>query len=199
MTYFTSDLHLGHERTLETRRMFTSVDEMDAALIANWNDRVTAGDLVMIVGDLMFRSKKSPEAYLSALNGKKVLIRGNHDAAWIDALGEYRMAYYFEGVYDMHLLDAGSVKLFLCHYPMIEWEHSRQGSLLICGHLHGKKAEPPAQLFAKVPYAFNAGVDVNGMKPVTLAEMIQNNDRFYGSPLDKKQREECLRRVRALP
>ena len=80
MIYFTIDMHLGHENIIRLcNRPFSNVEEMDQALIDNWNRRVQPQDTIYILGDLMFRNKKPPEEYLRQLNGKKHLIIGNHD------------------------------------------------------------------------------------------------------------------------
>lgn len=45
MIYFTSDLHLGHANIIRhCNRPFSSVEEMDDALIDNWNAKVTNAD-----------------------------------------------------------------------------------------------------------------------------------------------------------
>ena len=55
MIYYTSDLHLGHANIIKLcKRPFSDVDEMNAVLISNWNNRVTNGDTVYISGDLMY-------------------------------------------------------------------------------------------------------------------------------------------------
>lgn len=52
-TYFTSDTHFSQERTLEfSKRPFISTDEMDLAMISNWNKKVTMNDDVFHAGDL---------------------------------------------------------------------------------------------------------------------------------------------------
>ena len=84
MIYFTSDLHLGHANAIKLcRRPFSCVEEMDETLIANWNERVTNGDTVYILGDLLFRNQTPTESYLDRLKGKKHLITGNHDRKWM--------------------------------------------------------------------------------------------------------------------
>lgn len=84
MIYYTSDLHLGHANVIRhCDRPFADADEMDAALINNWNAKVHRNDTVYIVGDFLFRAKRPAEGYLSSLKGKKHLIIGNHDKYWM--------------------------------------------------------------------------------------------------------------------
>ncbi len=80
MIYYTADLHLGHENAIKfDQRPFACVEEMDEALIRNWNARVTDRDRIYIAGDLIFRSKRAPEWYLERLRGIKYLVIGNHE------------------------------------------------------------------------------------------------------------------------
>ena len=78
---FTSDLHFGHENILRfDNRPFSTTDEMDAELIRRWNAKVDRGDLVYVLGDMIWKSKND-EAFriIQSLNGQIILIRGNHD------------------------------------------------------------------------------------------------------------------------
>jgi len=51
--YWTSDLHLGHTNIIRyTGRPFADVDEMNRALIEQWNDVVTDTDEVWVLGDV---------------------------------------------------------------------------------------------------------------------------------------------------
>ena len=53
MKYYISDLHLFHENAIEfDHRPFTSLQEMHNAILKNWNERVTNGDMVYILGDV---------------------------------------------------------------------------------------------------------------------------------------------------
>lgn len=197
MVYFTSDLHLGHENVLNWRTGFSSIEEMDEKLISNWNSRIHKNDFVIITGDLIYKSRRSPTEYLDALKGRKILIKGNHDTDWLKDLTDEQVAEYFEDIYDMYSLKRNGVKLRFCHYPMIAWESSRQDSILICGHIHDKRKGFEFEMFSKTPYAFNAGVDVNGMMPVTLSELIKNNDAFYGTVLSEQERTELMQKCLA--
>jgi len=54
MIYFTADQHFGHANIIKLcSRPFSDVHEMDEALIENWNRRVTNGDTIYIIGDLL--------------------------------------------------------------------------------------------------------------------------------------------------
>ena len=55
--FFTSDLHFGHENVLRfDNRPFETVEEMDEELINRWNDKVGKGDLVYVLGDLIWKT-----------------------------------------------------------------------------------------------------------------------------------------------
>ena len=79
--FFTSDLHFGHENALQfDKRPFVSVEEMDAELIRRWNTKVGKGDLVYVLGDMIWKSRKGEaEQIIRSLNGQIILIKGNHD------------------------------------------------------------------------------------------------------------------------
>ena len=51
MKYYISDLHLFHENAIKyDHRPFDSIQEMHEEIMKNWNDRVTNGDIVYILG-----------------------------------------------------------------------------------------------------------------------------------------------------
>ena len=83
MIYFTSDLHFGHSNIMKFHpcfRPFSSVEEMDRALIGHWNNRVNPCDTVYNIGDISFHKDMGTNiSIFSKLNGKHVLVLGNHD------------------------------------------------------------------------------------------------------------------------
>lgn len=177
MIYFTSDLHLGHANIVKLcDRPFSGVEEMDEALIANWNGRVTNGDDVYIAGDLIFRNDVPAERYLERLKGRKHLVVGNHDGRWMRGADLSR---HFESVGMLAELDACGRHLTICHYPMMSWPNGgRKSSLHVYGHIHNNRGGSYWPLLRTMDRALNACVEVNGYMPVTLEELVANNAAF---------------------
>jgi calcineurin-like phosphoesterase family protein len=184
MIYFTADLHLGHSNIIRhCERPFANVEEMDETLIANWNKRVRSGDSVYILGDLIFRASASPDGYLAGLNGKKHLILGNHDKDWVKKADLER---YFESVAPFAEISAEQQRVSLCHYPMMSWNHMAKGAYMIHGHIHNNRNADYFPLMRKMPNLLNAGVDINGFRPVGLCELIANNENFKSEYTDRE-------------
>ena len=94
-TYFIADTHFGDSAILRyENRPFENVSHMDNELISRWNSVVSDEDCVYVLGD--FGADGYETEVISALNGKKYLIKGNHDVKSNDY---YRKA-GFEEVYD---------------------------------------------------------------------------------------------------
>ena len=59
MIYYTADLHF-HYALLLPSRPFATVEEMDEALVKNWNDTVGPEDTVYLVGDIGWNGGRGP-------------------------------------------------------------------------------------------------------------------------------------------
>ena len=174
MIFFTSDTHFGHENVIRfCDRPFATVEEMDEALIKNWNDRVTNNDTVYILGDMFFRSK-NPEQILRRLKGKKRLIVGNHDGSWMTKI-DYEK--YFVSVDKFLETNDGTHAVTLCHFPLLTWKHAKR-SYMIHGHIHNDTSMDFWPMIVTRDNVLNAGVDINGYKLVTFDELVENNRRF---------------------
>lgn len=175
MIFYTSDLHFGHENIIKScGRPFSSADEMDEALIAAWNARVTRADTVYILGDLIYKAERPPEYYLKRLKGKKCLIVGNHDSFWLDNVNYED---YFEDVSPLKVINSGAGIATLCHFPMLDFE----GRWHIHGHIHNNTVRPYWPVLRSMPAALNAGADINNFVPVTFEELVENNTSFKAS------------------
>jgi calcineurin-like phosphoesterase family protein len=77
-----SDPHIGHDNIIRfCNRPFANVEEQDIKITGLWNATIRPQDLVIILGDFVW-TKGSSELIKEAikkLNGRKILVRGNHD------------------------------------------------------------------------------------------------------------------------
>jgi len=170
MIFYISDTHFGHANIIKhCNRPFADVDEMNEALIMNWNNKVTNQDIVYICGDLMFRSVTAPEMFLSRLKGKKHLIIGNHDKSWMPKVDLSR---HFESVDNLKIIAVSEGKITLCHYPMMSFGSHYH----IFGHIHNNKSDTYWSLLRSMDNAMNASVEINNYEPVTFAELVRNNE-----------------------
>lgn len=180
MVYFIADTHFGHANVLKLcNRPFETVDEMNETIIKNWNERVRGNDTVYILGDMFFRCA-DPEAILKRLHGRKHLLVGNHDGSWIHRVDTGK---YFKSVSHMLETSDGAHAITLCHYPMLTWNHQRK-SYMIHGHIHNNTDFDFYPLITRRGNILNAGVDMNGFKPVTFEELLENNRAFIEKYLD---------------
>lgn len=130
-------------------------------------------DTVYVVGDMFFRCP-DPESILKRLKGKKRLIVGNHDSTWMSKVD---MGRYFLSVDSFLETSDGAHALTLCHYPMVTWKHTIR-SYMIHGHIHADTGADFWPLLRCRENVLNAGVDVNGYRPVTFDELVENNRKF---------------------
>ena len=79
--FFIADTHFGGENIRRyENRPFETAEEMDEKLIENWNHVVTEEDTVYVLGDFSdYNDEEKEKDILARLNGKKVLVMGNHD------------------------------------------------------------------------------------------------------------------------
>lgn len=83
-TWLISDTHFFHKKIIEyCSRPFSSIEEMNETFIQNWNSKVKKDDTIYHLGDFAL-GKNNLQELLSRLNGRKILIRGNHDAKGVN-------------------------------------------------------------------------------------------------------------------
>lgn len=81
MPYIIADLHLDHASIIDyCNRPYDTVDEMNQALITNWNTTIDPDDDIVFLGDLTVKSGVTPiYNYVDQLHGNWTFIIGNHD------------------------------------------------------------------------------------------------------------------------
>lgn len=174
MIFFTADTHFGHANIIRMcERPYSDIEEMNEAFIAAWNDRVSGGDTMYIIGDMFFRCA-DPAPILQRLKGKKRLVLGNHDGSW---MGKVDLPRYFSSVDTMLEISDGKHGLTLCHYPLLTWKHAKR-SYMIHGHIHNDTGADYWPLLCRRERVLNAGVDINEYQPVPFDELLENNRRW---------------------
>lgn len=154
-----SDTHFGHANIIEyCGRPFASADEMDEALVDNWNRVVGKRDHVYHLGDVAMRAQHL--RIVKRLNGELRLVPGNHDVfktrQYLDA--------GFKEIKGARVLDG----LVLSHFPVHPATLDRfRGN--VHGHIHNLPS--PAG-----PY-LNVSVEAINYTPITLEEAAARVDR----------------------
>ena len=173
MNYYISDIHFGDQRLFDLcKRPFSSLEEMDAYIIQKWNGKVSDEDTVYVVGDIGY-DKQAINIY-KQLNGIKRLIVGNHDESIIDYIKETHM---FASIEYMCLINDEDSRVFLCHYPIMDWPEDDNNSVLVYGHIHNKTEQNDNRIREIKEYyankkAYNCSIDVIGFEPRTLKELM---------------------------
>ena len=176
LIFFTSDLHFGHKNILNfCKRPWETTEEMDEALIANWNSVVPKGGIVFDLGDFAFAPNSRWKEILSRLNGEHYLILGNHD---ITRYPGHQVMELFAGVYQQLHLKIENKHVILNHYPFLcyggSYRNPENATIQLYGHVHsgpnanGKDIERLKRLF---PYQYDVGVDNNNYTPVSWKQV----------------------------
>jgi calcineurin-like phosphoesterase family protein len=174
-TFFTSDTHFGHANIIKyCKRPFSSTEEMDNALIHNWNSVVGPEDTVYHLGD--FAVGGGPAApYLRRLNGKIQFCLGNHDKrlmrSYLDSGWEFDIPHLREVTVDKQ-------EIILCHYAMKVWNGSHKGHWQLYGHSHGTLPDDPTTLSCDV------GVDCWNYFPVSMEQLRDKMKTKTYKPVD---------------
>jgi calcineurin-like phosphoesterase family protein len=88
-SHFYSDPHFGHANIIECcRRPFKDVREMSRELIARYNAAVKPDDTVLWLGDCFWHPNRPyAKEIMQTLNGRKWLVKGNHDRGATKMMG----------------------------------------------------------------------------------------------------------------
>lgn len=182
-TYFTSDIHFGHVNILNycaDRRRYlglndaADVSDMNEALVSLWNDQVTEGDTVYILGDLCMGKVAETLTYVERLKGEKFLIPGNHDrmhpimhrndaktAEWVSRYTDVGLTVFDIGPHRWYI---DGIWCDVSHFPhtgdhtedprYLGWRPENTGRPLVHGHVHDLWQTEGAQ--------YNVGIDAWG-------------------------------------
>lgn len=127
--FITSDTFFGRKNILEiAQRPFSSVEEMNEALIENWNNVVDDNDIVYHLGNFAWSPDVANDV-LKRLKGHIKFIIGEYDDALLEVYE------FFEGVeiIENEIYRDYDNKIVLSHWPLEIWPGKDKGVF----HFHG--------------------------------------------------------------
>lgn len=169
-TYVTADLHFGHKRMAEHWRVYPSIGDkspvevMTQDLIEEWNDLIRPRDEIYVLGDFSFLNRSRTEEVFKMLNGRKYLVRGNHDGSSVT-----RQAW--EDQWDFRRLKVNGQSIYMMHYPMLTWPNAHRGTFHIHGHSHGNLQGPQST-------RMDVGIDATKKIAISVDEVVEIMETF---------------------
>lgn len=163
--WFISDTHFSHANMLKftqpdgsrVRSEFSTVEEMDAAMIERWNSVVKPKDKIYHLGDVGF-NRNQLDRILPRLHGHKRLILGNHDT--------FDMRFYTQH-FDKILTSWRGLGhgIIFSHYPLLLGNSDTRMLVNAHGHIHRNHID-------NVRY-INLSVEVIDYTPVSADVLIE--------------------------
>lgn len=167
--FFTADSHYSHSNIIKyCNRPYVSVSDMNASFIQKWNNKVKQDDVVYHLGDFLFgKDNYSFDSIFYRLNGKIILIEGNHDELAFknkDKFAEYHKGY--------HEINIKGQRIVLSHYPIICWNKKKRGAIMLHGHCHYNLpiTRKESNHIGKI---LDVGVDGNNYEPYSFDDIVQ--------------------------
>jgi len=172
-TWFSSDLHLRHGNILTfkddkgnlIRPGFKDVNHMNEFIIEAHNSVVAPDDKWYCLGDVIMGSSIEAFSILSHMNGRKVLIKGNHDGAKIQRY----LAYFSDVRSEIHKKTPDGDKVIFTHRPIRFDAPNKDSNIVdfnVHGHIHQRIIEDKRYI--------NISVEVlSGYKPISWEDLIE--------------------------
>ncbi len=183
--FYIADTHFGHKNILHfDKRPWHDISAMRDDMIELWNDKVRRCDEVYILGDFCMGTPDDWRYLLNRLNGKKFLIKGNHDLKNIPE----DIQKMFVEICNYKEIHDGEHHVIMSHYPAIAYNHDTElFCVMLYGHVHKtvefealKKAVAAYKDHSEknmLPYQgnlYNCWCGFYGFMPATLKEILVN-------------------------
>ncbi len=134
-------------------------------IVKAWNSVVSKYDKVLHLGDVSISNQGNTVFWTKQLNGRKYLIRGNHDNhtdGWYRTCGFETMPNAYK---KFGQKDGSYIHVLFTHEPVVDLP---KGWFNIHGHLHGDSHRG----ILTTKNHFDVGVDAVGYKPIPLYEIL---------------------------
>ncbi|ACV50237.1 putative phosphoesterase [Delftia phage PhiW-14] len=167
--WFTSDLHVGHNKMKEfgnlAFRPGETQEEMDQHLLDTINNTCGPNDLLFVTGDVSFLSKEKTNTWLNKVATNMALAIGNHDWDLMRHDASFVRRFVITADNLIQKMPDGDT-VFLSHFPHLAWPNMKNGWYHFHGHLHGEPYTHPGRIR-------DVGWDVWG-RPVSWEELKED-------------------------
>ena len=172
--FFIADTHFNHDREYIYKvRGFDSVQDMNNAIISNWNSAIGSDDQVYFLGDFFLGTD---EEYIldtiNGLNGEIHLILGNHDTD--KKIELYKKTPKIKEIVYASKIVHNKRTIMLSHYPMMTAtleSDPNHATLGIHGHVHTVN-----KFYEGRPYMYNASCDAQKCRPIHIEQVLKEID-----------------------
>jgi calcineurin-like phosphoesterase family protein len=170
-TWVYSDPHFYHQNICRFEnydggpaRPWDDADKMTEDMIEWYNELVSDGDRVYILGDVAFSNSRMQDS-VSRLKGRKVLVPGNHEPV--------KMRKYFDLFDDVrgYVVKKGFV---MSHMP-IHPQSMGRWQLNIHGHTHNNTVKIAPECSEDLRY-YCACVERTGFRPILLDDILKERN-----------------------
>lgn len=172
--WMTSDLHFGHDREfIWGPRGFKNVQEMNEAIVKNWNAVVAPEDKVYVLGDLMLGDNEAGIKMIKQLKGTIHVILGNHDTKTRAEM--YKECPNVADVQHATVIKFKGYTFYLSHYPTMTSNHDenkplKAQTISLCGHSHyTNKFEDMGK-----GIIYHVEMEAHNCKPILIEEIIKD-------------------------
>ena len=175
--WITSDWHFNHNREFIWKiKGFSSVEEMNEAIIERYNSVVEDNDLVYCLGDCGLggagqEALNQLKNYIERLNGTIIIVQGNHCTD--KRIELYRQCKNVQQVDIATILKYKGYHFYMSHFPTLTGNLDDRGlkhmTLNLFGHTHQKE-----NFYEDRPYMYHVGVDSHDCYPVSLDQIIED-------------------------
>ena len=191
--FFTSDTHFNHFNIIKScGRPYNDENEMNEALINNWNAVTNEDSVIFHLGDFAWGTFKKWKEVRDRLNGHIILIKGNHD--WKNGpQSEEQESELFDYVTQQMYLRIEGRQVYLNHFPFLcyggTYRNPENVVYQLYGHVHSGETSTGGKdlprLVHSFPTQYDVGVDNNKYTPISwrlvdirIKDQIERSD-FY--------------------
>ena len=153
MNYYISDLHLSHANVIKfDSRPYDTIGEMETDFISRWNNQVSNGDHVYLLGDFIWKAGSDEWLrIIRKLNGNIHLILGNHDPRQYSTGVQKALAEITSYKELNEKVDGKDYRLVLSHYAILSYYGSCYSQTFhLHGHTHVTSEQILVEDFAKM-------------------------------------------------